>query len=498
MTLQKLLVPAAIHSFTLPRHQSIGKYALILSDGVAFLLAAILANMLHWLLPIAETNDFSSLWAGPMAQDRLEILAPLFLCALIWFLLLGHYTRRRPFWDEFAEIIRVLLVLAAIDASLLYITKLPFSRLWFIGAWVGAVFFVPILRILVKTLLLKLSIWQKPAIILGTGPNAIDAVAALRSERLMGYEIEAFATPTARAPDEPRTLRVADRQIPIVHFDPARVDDLRALSNTTVVVAFEQPGLERAAKLIARLNRYCDDLHVVPPMRGLPLFGAKIHYYFRHELFFLTLGNNLASPGPRAFKRLFDVVFATGLLLLCLPLFAILAIRIQKDGGPLFFAHKRIGHKGISFHCLKFRTMVPNAQAVLDRLLERDSAALEEWNRDFKLRDDPRITPVGRFLRKYSLDELPQLWNVLKGEMSLVGPRPIVESELERYGEDAEYYLETKPGMSGLWQISGRNDTGYEERVYLDTWYAKNWSLWMDIVILIKTARVVLRKEGAY
>jgi lipopolysaccharide/colanic/teichoic acid biosynthesis glycosyltransferase len=142
--------------------------------------------------------------------------------------------------------------------------------------------------------------------------------------------------------------------------------------------------------------------------------------------------------------------------------------------------------------------MMQNAEAVLDRVLASSPVAREEWERDFKLRDDPRVTPVGRWLRKTSLDELPQLWNVIKGEMSLVGPRPIVESEMERYGEDLDYYLETKPGMTGLWQISGRNDTGYEERVYLDSWYAKNWSMWMDLVILIKTTRIVLRSDGAY
>jgi undecaprenyl-phosphate galactose phosphotransferase len=335
----------------------------------------------------------------------------------------------------------------------------------------------------------------------------------------MGYDVVALATPRAlsstdtqallvagphrRAADaltssDARTLRAGGQQIPIVRFDPSKLSDLRNFGSATVVVAFEQEDLERESKLIGRLHRQCDDLHIVPAMRGLPLFGTRVHYFFRHELFFLTLGNNLSRPGARAVKRLFDMIAASAISILCLPIFAYLAVRIRKDGGPLFFAHERIGQNGAPFRCLKFRTMVPNAQAVLDQLLARDSAAREEWNRDFKLRDDPRITSIGRFLRKYSLDELPQLWNVLKGEMSLVGPRPIVESEQERYGEDLEYYLETKPGMSGLWQISGRNDTGYDTRVYLDTWYAKNWSLWMDIVILIKTARVVLKNEGAY
>jgi undecaprenyl-phosphate galactose phosphotransferase len=130
--------------------------------------------------------------------------------------------------------------------------------------------------------------------------------------------------------------------------------------------------------------------------------------------------------------------------------------------------------------------------------LEVDPRARAEWERDFKLKDDPRITPIGDFLRRTSLDELPQLWNVLKGEMSLVGPRPIIEEEVERYGDQVGYYLETRPGITGLWQISGRNNIGYDDRVALDSWYVRNWSIWYDLVILVKTIAVVLRGKGAY
>ena len=135
---------------------------------------------------------------------------------------------------------------------------------------------------------------------------------------------------------------------------------------------------------------------------------------------------------------------------------------------------------------------------VLEKILSTDENARLEWEKDFKLKDDPRITPIGRWLRARSLDELPQLWNVLKGEMSLVGPRPIVKEELSYYQEDVDYYLMAKPGMTGLWQVSGRNNVSYDTRVYFDTWYAKNWSLWNDIVILLKTVKVVWKKTGAY
>ncbi|TYZ17441.1 sugar transferase, partial [Klebsiella pneumoniae] len=153
---------------------------------------------------------------------------------------------------------------------------------------------------------------------------------------------------------------------------------------------------------------------------------------------------------------------------------------------------------GRKFKCLKFRSMVINSKEVLENLLINDNEAREEWEKTFKLKNDPRITKIGHFLRRTSLDELPQLFNVLKGEMSLVGPRPIITEELQRYNEEVDYYLLSKPGMTGLWQVSGRSDVDYDTRVYLDSWYVKNWSMWNDIAILFKTIAVVLNRDGAY
>ena len=430
-----------------------------------------------------------------MAQPRVLILVLLILLAIAWFWLAGHYTRRRPFWDELAEVVRLVVVLGLLDASLQYLTKLPFSRFWYLGFWFGVLALIPLLRILTKSILLRLRIWQRPTIVIGAGSNAVDAAAALRSDRLMGYQVLAVAS---LAPPKAPTLEVAGQIIPVVRFDPGHLEILNAIGNPSIVVAFEHTDPARDTRLISRLQRYCDDLHVVPPLRGLPLLGTRVHYFFRHELFFLALRNNLARRGPRLFKRLFDIAVSACLLLMASPLGGLLAMLIRRDGGPVIFTQERVGQHGVPFQCVKFRTMVPDAHAVLERLLAGDPALREEWQLHCKLRYDSRITPLGGWLRRYSLDELAQLWNVLKGEMSLVGPRPVVASELKRYGEDVDYYLQTKPGMTGLWQISGRNDTQYHERVYLDAWYAKNWSLWMDIVILIKTIRVVITKNGAY
>jgi Undecaprenyl-phosphate galactose phosphotransferase WbaP len=200
----------------------------------------------------------------------------------------------------------------------------------------------------------------------------------------------------------------------------------------------------------------------------------------------------------RVLKNIMDYTGAAVILILLSPLFLFLFWKIKKDGGPAFFGHVRIGRNGRPFKCWKFRTMVPNAQAVLKELFEKDPAAQAEYEENFKLQNDPRITKVGHFLRKTSLDEIPQFINVLFGEMSLVGPRPVVDAEKKYYGDKFKYYTSVKPGITGLWQVSGRSDTGYEKRVALDVDYVENWSLGRDIYILLKTVQVVLARKGAY
>jgi Undecaprenyl-phosphate galactose phosphotransferase WbaP len=197
-------------------------------------------------------------------------------------------------------------------------------------------------------------------------------------------------------------------------------------------------------------------------------------------------------------KRTIDIVGSSSLLIAMSPILLIMGAIVMSDGGGPVFGHVRIGRNGRKFRCLKFRSMVTGADVVLKQLLATDPKAREEWERDFKLKNDIRITPIGRLLRRTSLDELPQLWNVLRGEMSLVGPRPIVDEELKRYGADVHYYLATKPGMTGLWQVSGRNDVDYATRVSLDVSYAKDCSLALDILILLKTFKVIFKREGAY
>ncbi len=232
--------------------------------------------------------------------------------------------------------------------------------------------------------------------------------------------------------------------------------------------------------------------------------GGKMLSRFHDEVRYGSLASrrpsdNATSPvvGGRP-KRFVDIAVATLALLAFLPLFALVAITVVlSDGRPIFYGHLRIGHSKRPFRCLKFRTMVVNGEEVLRHHLQNDREAAREWAQTRKLKRDPRVTAVGTVLRKLSLDELPQLLNVLRGEMSIVGPRPIVVDEVGKYGTDIHYYLQVRPGITGAWQVSGRNDQSYDARVALDRAYVENWSLLKDVGIICKTIPAVLTTRGS-
>lgn len=204
-------------------------------------------------------------------------------------------------------------------------------------------------------------------------------------------------------------------------------------------------------------------------------------------------------PVDRFLTRALDVVGSLALILLLAPLMITIALLVLvTDAGPIIFGHRRLGRDGRVFRCFKFRSMVADAETRLSKLLAVDSAARAEWHRDHKLKNDPRITPIGAFLRRSSLDELPQLFNVLIGDMSLVGPRPIVDAERSRYGRYFGIYCQVRPGLTGLWQISGRNDVSYRRRVALDVAYARSQSFALNVKILLMTVPSVVRAQGSY
>jgi exopolysaccharide production protein ExoY len=245
-----------------------------------------------------------------------------------------------------------------------------------------------------------------------------------------------------------------------------------------------------------------------PSWRTAATFGATPHDWALDKQCHNAVNGHapnivwFAGSGPivgGSLKRWFDASAALAAILLLLPLFCLIALAIKLwDRGPIFYRHRRVGLNGSSFDCLKFRSMVVNADEVLARHLAANSEAAREWEETRKLKRDPRITPLGASMRKTSIDELPQLLNILKGEMSFVGPRPIVTAEVPKYGPVIAHYLRTRPGLTGPWQISGRNDVDYSTRVALDQGYVENWNFWRDIAIIAKTARVVVTARGCY
>ncbi|MBW6425259.1 sugar transferase [Rhizobium sp. XQZ8] len=207
----------------------------------------------------------------------------------------------------------------------------------------------------------------------------------------------------------------------------------------------------------------------------------------------------IALPTGGLVKRSFDITSAALALLLFSPLFLMIAALVKfSDKGPIFYGHSRIGHNGRIFKCLKFRTMAVNGDEILRNFLRDNPQAAEEWKATRKLKFDPRVTVIGTVLRKLSLDELPQLFNIIRGEMSVVGPRPVVDEELNLYDSFAGFYLKTRPGLTGLWQISGRNDVSYETRIAFDTQYVQNWTLIGDVMIIVKTIPAVCLARGSY
>jgi Undecaprenyl-phosphate galactose phosphotransferase WbaP len=238
-------------------------------------------------------------------------------------------------------------------------------------------------------------------------------------------------------------------------------------------------------------------IHLLSELTGLPDYGGPRQHL--EGLAGIHLQHNLMLPLPRLTKRLMDVVGALLGGLVLMPLLFYIAVGVKLSSrGPVLYANERIGRDGRRFHMWKFRSMFTHGDAVLEDYLELHPECCDEWHNTHKLRYDPRITRIGRFIRKTSLDELPQLWNVLRGDMSLVGPRPILLEEQVKYGECYSLYTMVSPGITGLWQVSGRNDASYEERLQFVSYYVHNWSLWLDIYLLLRTVRIVLFGKGAY
>jgi len=251
--------------------------------------------------------------------------------------------------------------------------------------------------------------------------------------------------------------------------------------------------------LINAIQHKVDNTLFIPDLEGIAVLGTKLRHFFNEQAIVLEVRNNLADPVNYLAKRVFDYLISLCVIAIFLVPFCMIYLAIiLTSRGPGIFRHQRVGKGGKAFSCFKFRTMYADAEERLEEILAKSVSAREEWDEFQKLSDDPRITPMGRFLRQTSLDELPQLLNVVRGEMSLVGPRPVTKNEIDKhYQAAADLCFSVPPGITGLWQVSGRSSSSYDHRVSLDSWYVRNWNLWLDMVILMKTVRVVLKREGA-
>ena len=404
------------------------------------------------------------------------------------------YVRRLLLWNQIEKVFKVSIYAILLILTILYITEeAKYTSRLFLGLiWIFCFIGLSTSRYLVKKILIAIDMWQIPVVIVGAGKTGELLFNVFQQDSGMGYKVIGLIE------DRPLVANTF-KGIPVIGTFATAEKAIQHLNIKNVIVA--APGLAREdlVSLIYRLQPYVKNITFVPDLFGIPVGAIELDTLFYEKTILLTVRNNLTRWYNRVLKRIFDVVATLVGGLIISPLFAVISILIYLDStGPIIFAHKRVGENGGTFPCYKFRTMIPNAQEVLEKYLAESPEGRIEWEQDYKLKEDPRITKIGHFLRRTSLDELPQLLNVIRGEMSLVGPRPIIHDEIKKYGDYISDYYLVRPGMTGLWQVSGRNDVDYDTRVRMDSWYVRNWSLWLDIVMIFKTIRVVLGRQGAY
>jgi Undecaprenyl-phosphate galactose phosphotransferase WbaP len=386
-----------------------------------------------------------------------------------------------------------LLATMAIITSLAFASQVGdmLSRVLVLAWCLGLLVLGPVMRYLATRTMMIGGLWGKPVVVLGAQETGRHLVRALKREWQLGFK------PLAVFDDQAAPAEGTVEDVPF----GGSISDAAALSRTcgvdTAIFAMPDTRREHMVGFVNRASLSFRNVIVVPDLGGITnsgvvardlagTFGVEIHY-------------NLLDAWAQRVKRALDVTATVvgGILILPLILSLCLLVRIE-SGGPVFYADKRMGRDGKLFSCLKFRTMLPDAEALLQRMLADDAGLREEYLQYHKLRHDPRVTHVGRFLRKTSLDELPQLWNVLRGEMSLVGPRPYLPRETEDIGQTQSEILRVTPGITGPWQVAGRSNISFGERVKMDAHYVREWSVWLDLVLLGRTVYCLLRRRDAY
>lgn len=452
-------------------------FLLFCQDAAVAVLSFVLLDTLQWVLnkqplPGMMIGVWASIWVG-----------------LRWHC--GLYPGLgRSAQTEFRWHVVTTVQLALIHFALSFaIHDMESSRFGLLVWWTSLLFLALPARYATKYLLIRMGRFGRPVVLMGAGKTGYLTAKILVQQPAFGL------VPIAVYDDEP-----GDFMQFIEKYVPYRGRIEKALSDpltTQAIIAIPGARAEVQQQIINRVRTVYPVTWVTPDLFGVPNQFIIPHSIGTHAS--LELKNNLSSWRVRLFKRVFDLIAVAIGGILLVPLLAIIALAIRLDSpGPVVYRARRLGRGGREFFCLKFRSMHVDADQRLEALLHADPELQREFQDNHKLKEDPRVTRVGQFLRKTSLDELPQLWNVFKGEMSLVGPRPIVRAEVAKYGAVFDTYAQVRPGMTGYWQANGRSDTTYEERVHMDLFYVSNWSPWLDATLLIQTVRVVFLGKGAY
>lgn len=470
------------------RHKrSIMSVYMVLVDIFALLLAGLLAVGIRSLFqpPLTDPAQYYAL------LPLLLIFIPANLIARLY---PGNGISPHEELRSTTYAISIVMILLAV---FLFLTQrgMQFSRFVFIAFWFLSVVFVPVLRLLAKKVGFLVGLWGEPIAIIGFGSKGARAYHFLHRNSLFGL------TPLLIVGSETsgEGIEMLDRGISIIPAAQLAVNPglFKSLGIRMAILVPDETSAQLNNLLVDEQSFSLGRLLLISKMSWIG--GTAVTAHNVDGLLGLEVESNLLKPHHRVIKRILDLFLVLVGLILGLPVFVIIALMIKLDSpGAVIYRHERIGKNGKPFRLWKFRTMVHDADEQLANLMEQDPALSKEWKSNHKIKNDPRITRVGRWLRRSSMDELPQLVNILVGEMSLVGPRPIVAEEVKHYENGIRLYEKVRPGLSGLWQVSGRSDTSYRYRVSLDEYYIRHWSIWLDIYILLKTVSVVLRRTSAY
>ena len=428
----------------------------------------------------------------PYSYRNILYLLPM---AILIYFLAGLYKENINAVEELRRISQATLIFFLCMVGIFFLLKESddFSRLFWICAWVLSTVTVPFGREVIRSIEVKLKIWGEPVIIFGNGKLGNEVANFLIKNPKMGYIPIAIVDRRKNDRETPGNKIIHDQEI--AENRKTRPGCFNGIRTAFVVI----PEISQSIQ-----NRLIDEQtlqfeHLILVSSSNVTSSLCVQPLDIGGILGLEVGHNLLNKGQMVSKRAMDLFLVILSLPLLIPLFGFIALLIKMDSkGPVFYHQKRIGFGGKEFKMWKFRSMHQNAETLLSKYLEENEDLRAEWEAQHKLKNDPRITRIGKFLRKYSLDEIPQLINVFIGEMGLVGPRPIVNKEILFYNKRFELYTHVIPGMTGMWQISGRSDTSYDKRVGLDEYYVRNWSIWLDLYIFLHTFAVVIQSKGSY